>query len=215
MATDGQCDFALGRFQLVLQMEAATSVPELTRIDIEFHRTLTRAAGNPFLTSLVDKLENETIRARQWNLITGEGVAEAECDLEVSPTWLHFGTTKLNTTRPLYITLQNLGNADCVIDSYELQQRDLVDREHEESGWGLATGFDLRFAFLPMTAYMALAFVAPPLANLRAAGLNISYQFLAEPAGYDINQRLIEYDSQSTHWRMMRLDWRISSTRTR
>lgn len=39
------------------------------------------------------------------------------------------------------------------------------------------------------------------LANLRAAGLNISYQFLAEPAGYDINQRLIEYDSQSTHWR--------------
>ncbi len=62
--------------QLVLQMEAATSVPELTRIDIEFHRTLTRAAGNPFLTSLVDKLENETTRARQWNLMTGEGVAE-------------------------------------------------------------------------------------------------------------------------------------------
>ena len=63
--------------QLVLQMEAATSVSELTQIDIEFHRTLTRAAGNPFLTSLVDKLESETIRARQWNLITGEGVAEA------------------------------------------------------------------------------------------------------------------------------------------
>ena len=39
------------------------------------------------------------------------------------------------------------------------------------------------------------------LANLRAAGLNISYQFLGEPAGYDINQRLIEYTSQSTHWR--------------
>lgn len=35
--------------------------------------------------------------------------------------------------------------------------------------------------------------------NLRAAGLNISYDFLGEPAGYDINQRLIEYDSQSTH----------------
>ena len=39
------------------------------------------------------------------------------------------------------------------------------------------------------------------LNNLRAAGLNISYQFLGEPAGYDINQRLIEYTSQSTHWR--------------
>ncbi len=35
--------------------------------------------------------------------------------------------------------------------------------------------------------------------NLATAGLNISYGFLSEPAGYDINQRLIEYDSQSTH----------------
>ncbi|MEM9580033.1 MAG: ABC transporter permease subunit [Pseudomonadota bacterium] len=37
--------------------------------------------------------------------------------------------------------------------------------------------------------------------NLAAAGLNISYKFLGEPAGYDINQRLIEYTSQSSHWR--------------
>ncbi|MCG6884073.1 MAG: ABC transporter permease subunit [Silicimonas sp.] len=37
--------------------------------------------------------------------------------------------------------------------------------------------------------------------NLRAAGLNISFQFFGEPSGYDINQRLIEYDSQSTHGR--------------
>ncbi|MCG7493463.1 amino acid ABC transporter permease [Thalassobius sp. Cn5-15] len=35
--------------------------------------------------------------------------------------------------------------------------------------------------------------------NLRAAGLNISYGFLGDPAGYDINQRLVEYDSQSSH----------------
>ncbi len=39
------------------------------------------------------------------------------------------------------------------------------------------------------------------LQNLAAAGLDISYGFLGEPAGYDINQRLIEYNSQSTHWR--------------
>ena len=39
------------------------------------------------------------------------------------------------------------------------------------------------------------------LENLAAAGLNISYSFLGEPAGYDINQRLIEYNSQSTHLR--------------
>ncbi|MBO9472770.1 ABC transporter permease subunit [Shimia sp. R10_1] len=37
--------------------------------------------------------------------------------------------------------------------------------------------------------------------NLRAAGLNISLTFLGDPAGYDINQRLVEYDSQSTHAR--------------
>ncbi|MEM7090073.1 MAG: ABC transporter permease subunit [Pseudomonadota bacterium] len=37
--------------------------------------------------------------------------------------------------------------------------------------------------------------------NLRAAGLNISYEFLGDAAGYDINQRLVEYDSQSSHAR--------------
>lgn len=37
--------------------------------------------------------------------------------------------------------------------------------------------------------------------NLAAAGLNISYQFLGAPAGYDINQRLVEYTSQSTNAR--------------
>jgi len=37
--------------------------------------------------------------------------------------------------------------------------------------------------------------------NLRQAGLNISYGFLGNPSGYDINQSLIEYDSQSSHAR--------------
>ncbi|MGR3490430.1 MAG: amino acid ABC transporter permease [Shimia sp.] len=37
--------------------------------------------------------------------------------------------------------------------------------------------------------------------NLNAVGLNISWAFLGEPAGYDINQRPIEYTSQSTHAR--------------
>jgi len=37
--------------------------------------------------------------------------------------------------------------------------------------------------------------------NLRAAGLNISYAFLGDTAGYDINQRLVEYDSQDSHAR--------------
>ncbi|MBD0864376.1 MAG: ABC transporter permease subunit [Rhodobacteraceae bacterium] len=37
--------------------------------------------------------------------------------------------------------------------------------------------------------------------NLEAAGLDISYRFLNEPAGYDINQRPIGYNSQSEHLR--------------
>ncbi len=48
----------------------------------------------------------------------------------------------------------------------------------------------------------AIAYLLSNLfANLAAAGLNISYDFLGEPSGYDINQRPIEYDSQSTHLR--------------
>jgi len=39
------------------------------------------------------------------------------------------------------------------------------------------------------------------MSNLRAAGLNISFDFLGSSAGYDINQRLIEYDSQSSNSR--------------
>ncbi|MBN2760397.1 MAG: ABC transporter permease subunit [Rhodobacteraceae bacterium] len=37
--------------------------------------------------------------------------------------------------------------------------------------------------------------------NLRALGRDFSFSFLSNPAGYDINQRLIEYDSQMTHGR--------------
>ena len=37
--------------------------------------------------------------------------------------------------------------------------------------------------------------------NLAALGKPLSYRFLSQPAGYDINQRLVEYTSQSTHGR--------------
>lgn len=37
--------------------------------------------------------------------------------------------------------------------------------------------------------------------NLAALGLNINFEFLGAPAGYDINQRLIEYTSQSSNFR--------------
>lgn len=47
---------------------------------------------------------------------------------------------------------------------------------------------------------VAIAYLANNLAqNLAKAGLNISYEFLWNPAGYDINQTLIPYTSQSTN----------------
>ena len=61
----------------------------------------------------------------------------------------------------------------------------------------------LTFQFIALVAIIAfMAFVGGNLVrNLAEAGLNISYGFLGEPAGYDINQRPIEYTSQSTHGR--------------
>ena len=63
-----------------------------------------------------------------------------------------------------------------------------------------------RSATLQVIAAIALAlalfYLYSNLAeNLRRAGLNISYAFLGNPAGYDINQPLIEYSSQSSNLR--------------
>jgi len=43
--------------------------------------------------------------------------------------------------------------------------------------------------------------VSNTIQNLQALGKDFDFGFLRQPAGYDINQRLIEYDSQSTHGR--------------
>ncbi|MEW9919806.1 amino acid ABC transporter permease [Marimonas sp. MJW-29] len=49
---------------------------------------------------------------------------------------------------------------------------------------------------------LALAYLYRNLAaNLSAQGLNISFDFLGSPAGYDINQVLIDYNSQSSNLR--------------
>ena len=59
------------------------------------------------------------------------------------------------------------------------------------------------FQFIALIVLIvSIAFLMSNLfSNLAAAGLNISYQFLGSPAGYDINQTLIEYTSQSTNAR--------------
>ncbi len=52
-------------------------------------------------------------------------------------------------------------------------------------------GFMLLFAWI----------ISNTLQNLSALGKPVDFGFLFEPAGYDINQRLIEYNSQDTHLR--------------
>ncbi|MEP3636735.1 MAG: ABC transporter permease subunit [Paracoccaceae bacterium] len=80
---------------------------------------------------------------------------------------------------------------------------------HQESSFRLSMLInDTRYRSL---TFQAIAFFLLALSiwflgnnliqNLRAAGLNISYSFLGDPAGYDIGQSLIEYSSQSSHAR--------------
>jgi len=59
------------------------------------------------------------------------------------------------------------------------------------------------FQFIALILLIALmAFLGINLVrNLAEAGLNISYGFLNVPAGYDINQSLIDYNSQSSNLR--------------
>ena len=68
--------------------------------------------------------------------------------------------------------------------------------------------YDTRYRSLTIQVVALFAFmlavgwlVNNTINNLEALGKDFSFAFLWEPAGYDINQRLIEYDSQSTHGR--------------
>ena len=67
---------------------------------------------------------------------------------------------------------------------------------------------DSRSVIIQILAMAALfAFLAyivnNAVLNLAVLGKTFSFDFLGEPASYDINQRLIEYTSQSTHFRAM------------
>ena len=59
------------------------------------------------------------------------------------------------------------------------------------------------FQFLALVAVFAFFgwLYSNMVTNLRALGLDISWAFLGEPSGYDINQKPLEYTSQSTHLR--------------
>ena len=68
-------DDAFGRLQGLLEaMTAADATIEtLVKHDLEFHRVIAQAVGNPVLTSLLDRLSGWTTRARIWRGLTQEG----------------------------------------------------------------------------------------------------------------------------------------------
>ncbi len=59
------------------------------------------------------------------------------------------------------------------------------------------------FQLIALALLVALVFfiVNNTIANLQALGVSYGFGFLSQPANYDINQRLIEYDSTMTHGR--------------
>ncbi len=68
--------------------------------------------------------------------------------------------------------------------------------------------YDSRFRAITIQVVALIAFIAGvawivnnTIQNLEALGKTPDFGFLLKPAGYDINQRLIEYNSQMTHAR--------------
>ncbi len=53
-------------------VDESTPVEELVAHDIAFHRLITQAGGNKYLTSLLDGLSSSTVRARVWRGLTQE-----------------------------------------------------------------------------------------------------------------------------------------------
>jgi GntR family transcriptional repressor for pyruvate dehydrogenase complex len=62
---------ALGAFLGELAPDAG--IEELIASDLEFHRRIATASGNPALASLIDSLSAPTLRARVWRGLTQEG----------------------------------------------------------------------------------------------------------------------------------------------
>ncbi len=56
------------------------------------------------------------------------------------------------------------------------------------------------FALAALFAFLAFI-VSNTISNLKLLGIETGFGFLSEPSNYDINQKLVEYDSRSTHGR--------------
>ncbi|HLS73632.1 MAG TPA: FCD domain-containing protein [Actinomycetaceae bacterium] len=58
--------------QMVESVDAEAGLDELVAHDLEFHHRINAACGNSYLTSLLDSLSSETLRARVWRGLTQE-----------------------------------------------------------------------------------------------------------------------------------------------
>jgi Transcriptional regulators len=57
-------------------VDASTDVDGMVAHDLEFHRIISAASGNAYLSSLLDSMSSSTTRARIWRGITQEGAAD-------------------------------------------------------------------------------------------------------------------------------------------
>lgn len=55
-----------------LRLDAPVEV--LVDADLDFHRIIVKASGNPVLATLVERITSQTVRARQWRAVTDENV---------------------------------------------------------------------------------------------------------------------------------------------
>lgn len=66
---------------------------------------------------------------------------------------------------------------------------------------GRYRGYTIQIIALFITMLVVAWLVNNVIVNLEALGKDFNFSFLWQPASYDINQALIEYDSRSPHWR--------------
>jgi GntR family transcriptional repressor for pyruvate dehydrogenase complex len=64
----------------VASVDASTDVEQLVRHDLGFHGAVTEAAGNSYLTALVESLSSSTVRARVWRGLTQENAVARTLD---------------------------------------------------------------------------------------------------------------------------------------
>lgn len=65
---------------LLEELASDADIEALVAHDVEFHSRIVAAAGNTYLTSLLDSLSSHTVRARIWRGITEGGSVERTLD---------------------------------------------------------------------------------------------------------------------------------------